>query len=154
IARAARVGAACVLQCQTTPAVDGSRHGSAPRRTPAWGVRPPLDGEMTTTTVGLERLVYLTELTGLRLEGPNGARIGRVREAAVAPREHPRRISRYLFGEGKTHFQVRHDQIGEITLDRIVLADDQFIPYYGDESHLLLARDLLDQQIVDVNGRK
>jgi flagellar motility protein MotE (MotC chaperone)/sporulation protein YlmC with PRC-barrel domain len=109
---------------------------------------------MTTSTVGLERLVYLTELTGLRLEGPNGARIGRVREAAVAPREHPRRVSRYLFGDGKTRFQIRHDQIREITLDRILLADDQFIPYYMDESHLLLDRDLLDQQIVDVNGRK
>lgn len=109
---------------------------------------------MTTTKVDLERLVYLTELTGLRLEGPNGARIGRVREAAVAPREHPRRISRYLFGDGKTRFQIRHDQIREINLDRIVLANDQFIPYYIDESHLLLDRDLLDQQIVDVNGRK
>ena len=109
---------------------------------------------MTTSKVGLERLVYLTELTGLRLEGPNGARIGRVREAAVAPREHPRRISRYLFGDGKTRFQVRHDQIREITLDRIVLAEDSFAPYYIDESHLLLARDMLDQQIVDVNGRK
>ena len=109
---------------------------------------------MTTSKVGLERLVYLTELTGLRLEGPNGARIGRVREAALAPREHPRRVSRYLFGDGKTRFQIRHDQIREITLDRIVLADDQFIPYYTDESHLLLDRDLLDQQIVDVNGRK
>ncbi len=102
----------------------------------------------------MERLVYLTELTGLRLEGPNGARIGRVREAAVSPREHPRRVSRYLFGDGNTRFQIRHDQIREITLDRIVLADDQFIPYYTDESHLLLDRDLLDQQIVDVNGRK
>ena len=109
---------------------------------------------MTTTRVGLERLVYLTELTGLRLEGPNGARLGRVREAALAPREHPRRVSRYLFGDGKARFQIRHDQIREINLDRILLADDSFVPYSSDESHLLLARDMLDQQIVDVNGRK
>ena len=121
---------------------------------PARGARPPPYGEMTTTRVGLERLVYLTELTGLRLEGPNGARIGRIREAALSPREHPRRVSRYLFGDGKTRFQIRHDQIREITLDRIILSDDRFIPYYSDESHLLLDRDLLDQQIVDVNGRK
>ncbi len=109
---------------------------------------------MTTTKVSLERLVYLTELTGLRLEGPNGARLGRVREAALAPREHPRRISRYLFGDGKARFQIRHDQIREISVDRIVLADDRFVPYYADDSHLLLARDMLDQQVVDVNGRK
>lgn len=101
-----------------------------------------------------QSLVYLTELTGMRLEGPNGVRIGRVREAALAPREHSRRVSRFLFGEGKTRFQVRHDQVATITPDLIVLSDDRFVPYYPDESHLLLEKDLLDQQIVDVNGRK
>ena len=109
---------------------------------------------MATALTALERLVYLTELTGMRLEGPNGVRIGRVRDAAVAPREHPRRVSRLLFGDGKTRFMVRYEQVRSISLDRILLADDSFIPYYPDDSHFLLARDLLDQQIVDVNGRK
>jgi len=109
---------------------------------------------LATALTALERLVYLTELTGMRLEGPNGVRIGRVRDAAVAPREHPRRVSRLLFGDGKTRFMVRYEQVRSISLDRILLADDSFIPYYPDDSHFLLARDLLDQQIVDVNGRK
>ncbi len=99
-------------------------------------------------------MVYLTELTGMRLEGPNGVRIGRVREAALAPREHSRRVSRLLFGHGKERFQIRHDQIASIGPDRIVLSDDQFVPYYANDGHLLLEKDLLDQQIVDVNGRK
>lgn len=110
--------------------------------------------EMASVSTTPERLVYLTELTGLRLEGPNGDRIGRVRDAALAPREHPRRVSRFLFGDSRTRFQVRFDQIATITADCITLSDDNFAPYHSDDFHLLLAYDLLDQQIVDVNGRK
>ena len=109
---------------------------------------------MASVATAQERLVYLTELTGMRLDGPNGVRIGRVREAALAPREHSRRVSRLLFGHGKERFQIRHDQIASIEPDHILLSDDQFIPYYATDEHLLLEKDLLDQQIVDVNGRK
>ncbi len=109
---------------------------------------------MATIRVDPVRLVYLTELTGMRLVGPHGTRIGRVREAAVAPREHPRRISRFLFGHGNTNFAVRWDQVRSISDKGIELSDDRFTPYYGDDYHLLLTKDLLDQQIVDVNGRK
>ena len=49
---------------------------------------------------------------------------------------------------------VRHDQVKSISMDGIQLADDRFVPYYPDEGLLLLCKDLLDQQIVDVNGRK
>jgi magnesium transporter len=109
---------------------------------------------MAIARVDSERLVYLTELTGMRLTGPGGDRLGRVREAALAPREHPRRVSRFLFGDGRTLFQVRFDQVRSISVEGVTLIDDRFAPYHADESHLLLARDLLDQQIVDVNGRK
>jgi CBS domain-containing protein len=109
---------------------------------------------MASVSTAQERLVYLTELTGLPLEGANGDRIGRIRDVALAPREHPRRVSRFLFGDNRTRFQVRFDQIASITSERIVLSDDNFAPYQSDDFHLLLAHDLLDQQIVDVNGRK
>jgi len=49
---------------------------------------------------------------------------------------------------------VRYDQVESISLEGIRLSDDQFVPYYPDENLLLLEKDLLDQQIVDVNGRK
>ncbi len=100
------------------------------------------------------RLVYLTELTGMRLIGPQGTRIGRVREAAIAPREHPRRVATYLFGSGRTRFAVRWNQVAAFDADGIVLSDERFAPYYGDDYHLLLTKDLLDQQVIDVNGRK
>lgn len=110
--------------------------------------------EMASVSTAQDRLVYLTELTGLRLEGPNGVRIGHVLDAAIAPREHPRRVSTYLFGDRRTRFQFRYDQVASITSDRIVLTDDNFAPYHPDDYRLLLAHALLDQQIVDVNGRK
>ena len=109
---------------------------------------------MERTRTDSVRLVYLTELTGMRLIGPHGARIGRVREAAVAPREHPRRIAQFLFGWGRTRFAVRWDQVLSFGDDGIQLSDENFAPYYGNDSHLLLTKDLLDQQIIDVNGRK
>ncbi len=110
--------------------------------------------EMASVSTAQERLVYLTELTGLRLEGSHGDRLGHIRDVALAPREHPRRVSRFLFGDSRTRFQVRYDQIASITTECIKLSDDNFAPYYSDDFHLLLAYDLLDQQIVDVNGHK
>ena len=109
---------------------------------------------MATATVDIGRMVYLTELTGMPVEGPNGLRIGRVREVALTPSQHPRRVSRFLIGSGKTQFMVRYDQVAAISLHGIRLADDRFVPYYPDDTLLLLSKDLLDQQIVDVNGRK
>ena len=99
-------------------------------------------------------IVYLTELTGMRVDGPNGQRIGRIREVAIAPSEHAKRVSRFLLGGGKTAFMVRHDQVRSIDSGRVQLSDDSFVPYYPDKGQLLLGKDLLDQQIVDVNGRK
>ncbi len=109
---------------------------------------------MATATVDIDRLIYLTELTGMPVEGPNGLRIGRVREVALTPSQHPRRVSRFLIGSGKTRFMIRYDQVATITPSGIRLADDRFVPYYPDDNLLLLSKDLLDQQIVDVNGRK
>ena len=49
---------------------------------------------------------------------------------------------------------VRHDQIRSISLKGIFLRDEQLTPYHSDEYMLRIARDLLDQQIIDVHGRK
>ncbi len=109
---------------------------------------------MATPAVDAQRIVYLTELTGMRVEGPGGRRIGRIRDVALAPAEHPRRASRFLVGGGRVPFMVGYGQVESISLQGVRLADTRFVPYYPDESHLLLGKDLLDQQIVDVNGRK
>ena len=108
---------------------------------------------MATSPIQIDRIVYLTELTGMRVEAPNGLRIGRVWEVALTPSEHPRRVSQFLIGR-RTRFKVRFDQVRTIDSEVIRLSDDRLVPYYPDDNLLLLSKDLLDQQIVDVNGRK
>jgi magnesium transporter len=102
-----------------------------------------------------EPLLYFTELLGLPVYDLKGRRIGRVRDAAVVPVVHPARVDRYLVGGGWAWLQVRYDQVASVSLDGgIRLADEQLTPYHDDENMLRLNRDLLDQQIIDVNGRK
>jgi magnesium transporter len=99
-------------------------------------------------------LLYLTELLGLRVYDLKGRRIGVVRDAAIVPLIDPIRVDRYLVGVGHTWLSVRHDQIRSISLRGIYLSDEQLVPYHSDEYMLRMVRDLLDQQIIDAQGRK
>jgi magnesium transporter len=101
-----------------------------------------------------ETVLFLTELQGLPVYDLKGRRIGRIRDAAVVPLVDPFRVDRYLLGAGAAWLTVRHDQIESISLDGIRLADEVLTPYHDDEYMLRIGRDLLDQQIIDVNGRK
>jgi CBS domain-containing protein/sporulation protein YlmC with PRC-barrel domain len=100
-------------------------------------------------------LLFFTELAGLPVFDLKHRRIGRVRDAAIVPLIHPARIDRYLVGgAGSSWLSVRYDQIASISLDGIQLANEKLYPYHSDEYMLRIQRDLLDQQIIDVNGRK
>ena len=102
-----------------------------------------------------DNLLYFTELLSMPVLDLKGRRIGRAKDAALVPREHAARIARFLVGGGDTWLTVRFDQIRSITLDRgIQLSDEQLLPYHDDEYMLRIGRDLLDQQIIDVTGRK
>jgi sporulation protein YlmC with PRC-barrel domain/CBS domain-containing protein len=101
-----------------------------------------------------ETLLFLTELLGSPVYDLKGRRIGRVRDSAVLPLVDPFRVDRFLIGAGATWLTVRHDQIQSISLDGIRLSDEVLLPYHDDEYMLRICRDLLDQQIIDVNGRK
>ena len=101
-----------------------------------------------------ESLLYFTELLGLPVLDVKGRRIGRVRDAALVPLIHPARIDRFLVGGGWAWLTIRYDQIASISLDGIRLSQENLTPYHSDEYMLRIGRDLLDQQIIDVNGRK
>ena len=101
-----------------------------------------------------ESLLYFTELLGLPVLDLKGRRIGRVRDAALVPLVHPARIDRFLVGGGWAWLAIRYDQIASISLDGIRLSQENLTPYHSDEYMLRMGRDLLDQQIIDVNGRK
>ncbi len=102
----------------------------------------------------MAELLYFTELLGLKVYDLKGRRIGRIADAALVPLIHPFRVDRYLMGGGWTWLTVRYDQIRSISLHGIHLREEVLTPYHDDEYMLRIARDLLDQQIIDVNGRK
>jgi magnesium transporter len=100
------------------------------------------------------KLLYLTELQGLKVFDLKGRKIGYVKEAALVPLVDPVRIDRYLISSGATWWTVRHDQVRSISLSGIHLRDEQLTPHHGEEYMLRMVRDLLDQQIIDSHGRK
>ena len=98
--------------------------------------------------------LYLTELIGLVVYDLRGRRIGKIQDATLLPLVDAARVDRFLVGGGWTWLSVRHDQIDSISLDGIRLRDEVLTPYHADEYMLRLVRDLLDQQIIDAQGRK
>src|SRR5579862_623093 len=101
----------------------------------------------------LDHFLFFTELSSMPVFDVKGRRIGRVKDAALVPLIHHSRIDRYLVGGGDVWLTVRYDQIRSISLDGgIFLSDEHLTPYHDDEYMLRIARDLLDQQIIDVTG--
>jgi magnesium transporter len=101
-----------------------------------------------------DQLLFLTELLGLKVYDLKGRKLGVIKDAALVPLIDPVRIDRYLVGGGWTWLTIRHDQVRSISLDGIHLRDEILTPYHSDEYMLRMVRDLLDQQIIDAQGRK
>jgi sporulation protein YlmC with PRC-barrel domain len=102
-----------------------------------------------------DNLLFFTELVSMPVLDVRGRRIGRVKDAALVPMVNSSRIDRVLVGGGYTWLTIRYDQIRSIALGKgIVLNDEVLTPYHDDEYMLRIGRDLLDQQIIDVTGRK
>ncbi len=101
-----------------------------------------------------EEIVYLTELLGVKVYDLKGRRIGTLRDAAIVPLIDPIRVDRYLVGAGPGWLSIRYDQVQSIAADGIHLKDERLTPYHSDEYMLRMVRDLLDQQIIDAQGRK
>jgi magnesium transporter len=101
-----------------------------------------------------EEILYLTELLGVNVYDLKGRGIGTVRDAALVPLVDPVRVDRFLVGAGPGWLSIRYDQIKTISPTGIHLKDELLIPYHSDEYMLRMVRDLLDQQIIDAQGRK
>jgi CBS domain-containing protein/sporulation protein YlmC with PRC-barrel domain len=100
-------------------------------------------------------LVALSELLGATVRDASGTVRGRVRELAIVPLDHPTRVA-YLIV--KTSHGERVLPLGSLkSAGATVRASTDAIdwePYTASDGLLLLKRDLLDQQIIDVHGRK
>jgi magnesium transporter len=100
-------------------------------------------------------VVALSEILGAAVRDGSGSVRGRVREIAVAPQDHPTRVA----------FLVVRTPDGDRMLPavgvrsygatvRTASESAGWQPFTGFDGVLLLKRDLLDQQIIDVHGRK
>jgi sporulation protein YlmC with PRC-barrel domain len=102
-------------------------------------------------------MLHATELLGAETYDSHGNFVGRVKEMFVEPGDQPNRVSKLLLSRGQYRPLIaRYDQIGQISPGRIALTTDEsdLDLYQPNESYLAMGKDLLDQQIIDTNGRK
>src|SRR5580658_1368916 len=97
----------------------------------------------------------LSELIGTAVIDNTGAHAGRVREVTLVPQENASLVTGFVV---KTRHGNRLVPATSISLIngglRIATSAAEWSPYGSGEGMLLLERDLLDQQIIDVHGRK
>ena len=102
-------------------------------------------------------MLHATELLGAETYDSHGNFVGRVKEMFVEPGDQPNRVSKLLLSRGQYRPLIaRYDQIGLVSPGRIALTTDEsdLDLYQPNESYLAVGKDLLDQQVIDTNGRK
>jgi len=96
----------------------------------------------------------LSELLGATVYDPSGA-AGRVREVILAPQEDRSRISSLIVKTRSGNRLLPFTAVAAINGGvRTTTACSEWPVTNGTEGLFLLERDLLDQQVIDVNGRK
>ena len=100
-------------------------------------------------------VVALSELLGATVRDASGAVRGRVREIAVAPQDHPTRIAFLIVKTPSGERMLPPDAITSAGATvRAANEANQWERFIPSDGVLLLKRDLLDQQIIDIHGRK
>ena len=121
----------------------------ASRRLAGGGARPSLTYNRRVSVVAL------SELLGASVRDASGAVRGRVREIAVAPQDHPTRIAYLIVRTPDGERMLPHDAVKAAGVSVRATTDAaQWERYSPTDGVLLLKRDLLDQQIIDIHGRK
>src|SRR5215813_5904903 len=100
-------------------------------------------------------VVALSELLGATVRDATGTVRGRVRELAVAPQDHPTRIAYLVVRTPDGERMLPPDALKSAGASVRSTTDfSAWLRYAPSDGVLLLKRDLLDQQIIDVHGRK
>ena len=100
-------------------------------------------------------IVALTELLGTLVFDSAGERCGRVREVALTPQEDRSRVSTFIVKTKTGDRILPFAAIGSINGGVYATTpSNEWIAVDAAEGLFLLERDLLDQQIIDVHGRK
>ncbi|MGC1902749.1 MAG: CBS domain-containing protein [Candidatus Acidiferrum sp.] len=101
--------------------------------------------------------LYATELMGAETYDDQGNFVGRVREFFIEPADQPNRVARLLLSRGRFQPLVaRYDQVATVAPGTIRLnCNERALELYQpNEGWLAVRKDLLDQQIIDTQGRK
>ncbi|MGC4083344.1 MAG: CBS domain-containing protein [Vicinamibacterales bacterium] len=100
-------------------------------------------------------VVALSEMLGAAVRDASGLVRGRVREVAVSPQEHPTRMAFLVVRTTSGDRMLPADAVKSFGVTVRSTSDAQsWLPFTSFDGVLLLKRDLLDQQIIDVHGRK
>lgn len=102
-------------------------------------------------------MIHATEVLGAETFDSAGNLVGRVKEMFIVPAEQPNRVARLLLARGKYRpIVARYDQIASVSPGEVRLTTDESALelYQPNEGWLAVQKDLLDQQIIDTNGRK
>src|SRR3984893_5611868 len=101
--------------------------------------------------------LYATELMGAETYDDQGNFVGRVREFFIEPADQPNRVARLLLSRGRFQPLVaKYDQLATVAPGTIRLnCNERALELYQpNEGWLAVRKDLLDQQIIDTQGRK
>ena len=99
--------------------------------------------------------IALSELLGAAVYDPSGAVTGRVREVTMTPQEDRSRISSLIIRTKTGNRVLPFTAVAAINGGiKSATAAGEWLPANGAEGMFLLERDLLDQQVIDINGRK
>ena len=100
--------------------------------------------------------VALSRILGAPVYDETGGVAGRVREVAISPKDDPNRISDLVVktSDGDRLLPTGLVKLVNASSVQATGKADQWPPLASSEGMLLLERDLLDQQIIDVSGRK
>jgi magnesium transporter len=98
----------------------------------------------------------LSELLGAPVVDSAGVISGRVREVALAPQDDPQRVAVLIVRTKRGDRMIPPAKLRAVegNVIRSNALPEEWTPLTSTEGFLLLERDLLDQQIIDVHGRK
>jgi magnesium transporter len=102
-------------------------------------------------------MLHATEVLGANAVDSLGNFVGRVKEMFVEPADQPNRVAKLMLSRGQYRPLIaRHDQVAFVAPGKVRLCteESELELYKPNEAWLAVGKDLLDQQIIDTNGRK
>lgn len=100
--------------------------------------------------------LFLSEILKKPILDPRGDEVGRLRDIIIAKSEYLPKVTEIIVERRKDMYRIPWDDL-DLFNKRIISAkaySDDLIPYDMNAGDLLAVRDILDKQIVDVNGVK